>query len=151
MTPAALSVRELTAADAPAEAARTAHSCAARLGADAGGSFTLGAFEGERLVGAVTGDHDPRAKVCHIGHVTGMMVHGDVQGRGVGRLLIERLMERATAGEELYQLARNASAGNDVALRLNGRAEFVHDGTLPRALRVGGRFLDKRHMPLKLR
>jgi RimJ/RimL family protein N-acetyltransferase len=142
---------EAFTSDAAAEAQRTARSYAARLGNDDTRAFTLGAFRGDRLVGAVTCDHDARVKVQHIGHVTGMMVHADEQGRGVGRALIDALIERAGADDELHQLTLNVTAGNDVAERLYERSGFVRYGTLPRAIRVGGRFFDKHHMVLNLR
>ena len=78
---------EAFTSDAAAEAQRTARSYAARLGNDDTRAFTLGAFRGDRLVGAVTCNHDARIKVQHIGHVTGMMVHADEQGRGVGAVV----------------------------------------------------------------
>ena len=137
--------------DAATEAQRAAHSYAARLGADADGTFTLGAFRGDRLVGAVTCERDARTKVRHIGHITGMMVYTDEQGRGVGRALIHALIERAGADAELHQLTLNVTAGNAVAERLYERAGFVRYGTLPRAIHVGGRFLDKHHMLLALK
>jgi RimJ/RimL family protein N-acetyltransferase len=137
--------------DAPTEAQRTAGSYAARLGADDAGTFTLGAFRGDRLVGAVTCERDPRTKVRHAGHVTGMMVLRDEQNRGVGRALLDALIERAAADAELQQLTLSVTAGNDAALRLYERAGFERYGTLPRAIRVGGRFLDKHHLLLKLK
>jgi ribosomal protein S18 acetylase RimI-like enzyme len=137
--------------DAATEAQRTAHSYAARLGNDTTRAFTLGAFRGDRLVGAVTCDHDARVKVQHIGHVTGMMVHTDEQGRGTGRALIDALIVRASADGELHQLTLNVTAGNDVAERLYERSGFVRYGTLPRAIRVGGKFFDKHHMLLNLK
>jgi RimJ/RimL family protein N-acetyltransferase len=137
--------------DAVAEALRTAQSYAARLGGDSDGAFTLGAFRGDRLVGAVTCDRDARSKVRHIGHVTGMMVHVDEQGRGIGRTLLDALIERATADPELHQLTLNVTAGNAVAERLYERSGFVRYGTLPRAIRVGGVFHDKHHMLLSLK
>lgn len=137
--------------DAATEAQRTAQSYAARLGNDNTRAFTLGAFRGDRLVGAVTCDHDARIKVQHIGHVTGMMVHVDEQGRGVGRALIDALIERASADAELHQLTLNVTAGNAVAERLYERSGFVRYGTLPRAIRVGGKFFDKHHMLLNLK
>jgi RimJ/RimL family protein N-acetyltransferase len=137
--------------DAAAEALRTAQSYAARLGADDAGSFTLGAWRGDRLIGAVTCERDPRVKVRHTGHVTAMMVHADEQQRGVGRTLLDALIERAAADAELHQLTLNVTAGNALALRLYERAGFVRYGTLPRAIRVGGRFLDKHHLLLNLK
>lgn len=142
---------EAFTSDAVAEAQRTAQSYAARLGAGSDGTFTLGAFRGDRLVGAVTCDRDPRSKVRHMGHVTGMMVQREEQGRGVGRALMDALIERAAADPELHQLTLNVTAGNDVAERLYARAGFIRYGTLPRAIRIGGRFLDKHHMILQLK
>jgi len=146
---------EAFTSDAPTEARRTAQSYAARIGRSANGgngeSFTLGAFRGDRLVGAISCERDPRTKVRHIGHVIGTMVHADEQGRGVGRALLDGLIARAAADAELHQLTLTVTAGNAVAERLYARAGFVPFGTQPRAIRVGGRFLDKHHLLLNLR
>lgn len=142
---------DMFTSDAATEAKRTAQSYAARLGGDNTQAFTLAAFRGDRLVGAVTCEHDARVKVQHIGHVTGMMVHNEEQGRGVGRALIASLIERASADAGLHQLTLNVTAGNDVAERLYERSGFVRYGTLPRAIRVGGAFFDKHHMVLNLK
>jgi len=152
---------EAFTSDAPTEARRTAQSYAARIGRGANGgnggnagngeSFTLGAFRGDRLVGAISCERDPRSKVRHIGHVVGTMVHAEEQGRGVGRALLDALIARASADAELHQLTLTVTAGNAVAERLYARAGFVPFGTQPRAIRVGGRFLDKHHLLLNLR
>jgi ribosomal protein S18 acetylase RimI-like enzyme len=85
---------EAFTSDAATEAQRSAASYAQRLGVggDNGGSFTLGAFSGDRLVGAVTCERDPRSKVRHIGHVVGMMVHADAQQRGVGAAMLDAVI-----------------------------------------------------------
>jgi RimJ/RimL family protein N-acetyltransferase len=138
--------------DAPTEAKRSAQSYASRLGGgDTSGGFTLGAFRGDRLVGAVALERDPRIKVRHIGHVIGTMVQADEIGRGVGRALMDALIARASADTELQQLTLTVTAGNAAAERLYARAGFVVFGTQPRAIRVGERFLDKQHMVLHLR
>jgi RimJ/RimL family protein N-acetyltransferase len=144
---------EAFTSDAVTEARRSAASYAQRLGlgGDDGGSFTLGAFSGDRLVGAVTCERDPRSKVRHIGHVVGMMVHADVQQRGVGAAMLDALIERAAADQDLHQLTLTVTVGNAAAERLYARAGFVSYGTLPRAIRVGGRFFDKHHMVLNLK
>ena len=142
---------EAFTSDAPTEALRAAASYAGRLGGDGSDSFTLGAFRGDQLVGAITCERDPRSKVRHIGHLVGTMVHADEMRRGVGGALLDALIARAAADDELQQLTLTVTAGNDAAERLYARAGFVHYGTLPRAIRVGGRFLDKHHMVLNLR
>ncbi|HVK31558.1 MAG TPA: GNAT family protein [Burkholderiaceae bacterium] len=143
---------EAFTSDAATEATRSALSYASRLGrGDAGESFTLGAFRGDRLVGAISCERDPRSKVRHVGHVIGTMVQAQEQGRGVGKALLDALITRASADDELHQLTLTVTAGNGAAERLYARAGFVHFGTLPRAIQVKGRFLDKHHLMLSLR
>jgi RimJ/RimL family protein N-acetyltransferase len=142
---------EAFTSDAATEAMRTTQSYAARLGSDTTRAFTLGAFRGDRLVGAATCDHDARIKVRHIGHIIGMMVHTDEQGRGVGRALLDALIARAGANPELHQLTLDVTAGNAAAEGLYERSGFTRYGTLLRAIRFNGRFFDKHNMVLNLK
>jgi RimJ/RimL family protein N-acetyltransferase len=142
---------EAFTSDAVTEAQRSAQSYAARLGSNDAGGFTLGAFRGDALVGAVTLERDARVKVRHVGHVIGTMVHADEIGRGVGRALMGALIERASADDELESLTLTVTAGNAAAERLYARVGFTVFGTLPRAIRVGGRFFAKQHMVLSLK
>jgi RimJ/RimL family protein N-acetyltransferase len=142
---------EAFTSDAAVEALRTAQSYAARLGNDNTRGFTLGAFRVDRLVGAVTCDHDTRIKVQHIGHIIGMMVYDEEQGRGTGHALLDALIARASTDAELHLLTLNVTVGNTAAERLYERSGFVRYGTLPRAIRVGGQFFDKHHMLLNLK
>jgi RimJ/RimL family protein N-acetyltransferase len=137
--------------DAATEALRNAQSYAARLGAGGDGGFTLGAFRGDLLVGAITLERDARSKVRHVGHIVGTMVHASELRRGVGGALLDGLIARAGADDGLHQLTLTVTAGNEAAERLYARAGFVRYGTLPRAIRVGGRFLDKHHLVLSLK
>ena len=102
-------------------------------------------------MGAITLERDPRSKVRHVGHVIGTMVHADQIGRGVGRALLEALMARANADDELQQLTLTVTAGNAAAERLYARAGFTEFGIQARAIRVGTRYLAKRHMLLQLK
>jgi RimJ/RimL family protein N-acetyltransferase len=142
---------EAFTSDAATEAQRTAASYAGRLGGGSDGSFTLGAFRGDALVGAISLERDPRSKVRHLGHIIGTMVQANELRRGVGGALLDVLIARAVADDELQQLTLTVTAGNDAAERLYARAGFMRYGTLQRAIRVGGRFLDKHHMVLALR
>ena len=143
---------EAFTSDAATEALRTAQSYRARLGADSSpGGFTLGAWRGERLVGAITCERDARSKVRHIGHIVGTMVASDAQTQGVGRALLQALLSRASADPEVEQLTLSVTSSNRVAVRLYESAGFTRYGTLPRATRVGSRFLDKDLMLLNLR
>jgi RimJ/RimL family protein N-acetyltransferase len=142
---------EAFTSDAATEAQRTAQSYRARLGGEPAGDFTLGAWRGDRLVGAISCERDPRSKVRHIGHIVGTMVASDQQSQGVGRALLDALIARASADPELHQLTLTVTASNRAAVRLYEGAGFSRYGTLPRAIRVAGRFFDKDLMLLNLR
>ena len=142
---------EAFTSDAATEAQRNAESYRARLGSNPEGNYTLGAWRGDRLVGAISCERDARSKVRHIGHIIGTMVMKDEQGQGVGRALLDALIARASADGEVQQLTLSVTAGNAVAERLYERSGFVRYGTLPRAIRVGDRFVDKHYMLLKLK
>jgi len=142
---------EAFTSDAETEARRDPHSYLARLGADASGGFTLGAWLGERLVGAISCERDPRRKVRHMGHIVGTMVAADQQGQGIGRGLLEALLQRARADDELQLLTLSVTAVNAAAVRLYQSAGFTRYGTLPRAIRVADRYLDKDLMLKALR
>jgi len=142
---------EAFTSDAATESQRTAQSYRARLGNSVEGGFTLGAWRGDRLVGAITCERDARSKVRHIGHITGTMVASDHQGQGVGQALLDALIARASADNDIIQLTLTVTAGNRAAVRLYERAGFTRYGTLPRAIRVAGRYFDKDQMVLNLK
>jgi RimJ/RimL family protein N-acetyltransferase len=142
---------EAFTSDAATEAKRGADSYFARLGAGADGGFTLGAWRGDRLVGAISCERDLRRKVRHLGHVVGTMVALDEQRKGIGGELLRALIERASADDELRLLTLTVTASNLGAVRLYERAGFTRYGTLPRAIRIAGRFLDKDLMLKDLR
>lgn len=140
--------------DAATELARSADSYRVRLGPGGSGPclFTLTAWYGAGLVGAVTCERESRAKVRHTAHLVGMMVADDMQGQGLGRALLYgalRLLERE---EGLEQVTLTVSSDNAAAVALYTSMGFVRYGRLPRALKLAsGRYLDKDLMRLELR
>ena len=131
---------------------RSHESYLSRLGLDRpeGGEFTLGAWQGERLVGAVSCERDPRPKVLHIGHVIGMMVRSDAQGLGVGGALLDACLAEARAARGLVMLTLSVTAGNASAVHLYERAGFKRYGQLERAICVAGVYHAKDQMTLSL-
>lgn len=135
-----------------AEPDRPPESYVSRLGHDRpeGGEFTLGAWLGGRLVGAVSCERERRAKVRHIGHVTGMMVRTEAQGSGIGRGLIESCIAEARAAHDVVLLTLTVTAGNTAAQHLYETAGFVVYGRLERAIRLEGVYHAKVQMTLQL-
>ena len=104
---------------------------------DDGWPFTLTAWRGEQLCGAITCERDARIKVRHIGNVVGMMVHPSVRRRGVGRTLLEACIALARRRRGTAMLTLSVTSDNEAALRLYEGAGFVRYGRLERALRIG--------------
>lgn len=143
---------EAFTSDAATERSKLPGAFLGRLGLDRrdGGHFTLGAWHGDALVGAISAERDERVKVRHIVHIVGMMVRSEARGAGVGRRLLDECLAlaREASGVELVTLS--VTAGNAAAERLYARAGFVVYGTLRGAIKVDGRALDKNLMSLSL-
>jgi ribosomal protein S18 acetylase RimI-like enzyme len=124
-----------------------------RLGLDRRerGQFVLGAWRGERLVGAIGCERDRRRKGRHVGHVVGMMVRPEARRRGVGRQLLQGLIGECRQIGGIEMLILTVTAGNQAAVRLYEGSGFVVYGNLPRAIRLDdGQYHDKLHMVLAL-
>jgi ribosomal protein S18 acetylase RimI-like enzyme len=143
---------EAFTSDAETEAARPAASYLARLGDGVAGSgrYTLGAWLGERLCGAITCERDERIKVRHIGHVVGMMVRADTRGRGLGRALLAACIAHARRVPGIELLTLSVTSSNAAAVALYRAAGFERYGRLPRAIKLGDRYHDKDLMVLVL-
>ena len=121
-----------------------------RAQAAAGGSFTLGAFEGT-LIGVVTVLRGEGTKERHRATVVGMYVAREARGRGVGRALLEEARARAARIDGVEQLHLALVTTNEAARRLYRALGFVPYGVEPRALKFGERYWDEELMVLRLR
>lgn len=140
--------------DAEAERVREAASYKVRLHPQAGGKslFTLGAWDGDRLVGALTCEHENRKKVLHIAHLIGMMVDDAYRGRGIGKRLLQQALALLRREPRLETVTLSVTAGNQSAIAVYRGAGFTRYGHLPRAIRLSdGRYYAKDLMSLDLR
>jgi len=143
---------EAFTSDALTERHRRADDYVARLGLERpeGGHLMLGAWRDDELLGAVGLERDARVKVRHIGHIVSMMVRESVRGRGIGRALLDALIEAAREPAGLEMLTLTVTEVNASAVRLYERSGFARFGTLRKAIKVGDRYHDKVHMVLYL-
>lgn len=145
---------EAFTSDAETERSRTAESYRNRLGMAAGGNnlFTLTAWLGEQMVGAISAEFDPRAKVRHIAHIVGMMVSPELQGMGLGRALLMQALEMLEAEPVLEQVTLSVSASNAAGVALYERCGFRRYGRLEQAIKLqDGRYVTKDLMCRPLR
>lgn len=109
-----------------------------------GKSITFGAFRGAQLVGTAGLVLSDRQKEAHKGTLVGMYVCPDARRTGVGRRLVETILESAKGRLEQVQLA--VVSNNTSALRLYERLGFVQYGLERRALKLADRYFDEIRM-----
>ena len=108
-----------------------------------------GAWDGDRLVGMVGLEREPRAKGHHKAHVAGMYVASESAGAGAGRRVLEALVQGAKS-EGITLLVLTVTEGNDRAKRLYESFGFRSFGVEPKAINVDGHFYGKTHMYMEL-
>jgi RimJ/RimL family protein N-acetyltransferase len=101
---------------------------------------------GATLVGAVGLSFEKREKARHKATLFGMAVADAAQGRGLGRQLVDMVLDhaRARAGVSVVQLT--VTEGNHAAEALYRRCGFVPFGVEPMAVKVGDAYVNKVHM-----
>ncbi|MFT7285993.1 MAG: GNAT superfamily N-acetyltransferase [Halieaceae bacterium] len=113
-------------------------------------SFTLGAFDGEALIGILSLDRDTRIKLCHKAFISRMFVKPGCAGKGVGRLLLREAVRQAGDVVELRQLYLTVLDTNNLAKSLylsEGFEKFSHE---PQAVFIEGHYVDECQMMLIL-
>jgi ribosomal protein S18 acetylase RimI-like enzyme len=106
-----------------------------------GGSASFGAFYGSELVGIAGLLICEGQKEAHKGLLVGMYVRPNARKHGVGRRLVETIVEFARQRVELIQLS--VVSENEQARRLYKRLGFLEYGIEKKALKQDGRYYDE--------
>ncbi len=114
----------------------------ARLAPDSG-RIVFGAFDGDQLVGIVGLARETALKIRHKAFVYAMYVAESHRGRGIGRRLMERVMECAATLDGVLRMTISVTAGNAEALGLYESLGFVEFGREPDSMIVDSRFYDE--------
>ena len=122
-----------------------------RLGFEAKEAFVVGAFEDRRLQGCAGFYRDKGLKTRHKGRIWGVYVTAEKRGAGVGKKLLQMLLERGSALDGIQQILLSVAATQAAALRLYRSVGFTSFGCEPRALKIGERFIDEEYMVLRVR
>lgn len=111
----------------------------------------VGAFDGTgTLVGIAGLTVGGRVQERHKATLFGMAVAPHVGRRGIGRTLVERILQLAAQVDGLLQVGLTVSEGNLPAQRLYQRCGFRVWGHEPRAVLVDGHPVAKLHMVCRL-
>ena len=116
-------------------------------------NFTLGAFRMRRSCWEWSGSTGRRGeKEEHRGHIWGMYVRSDEQGKGFGKALLADAV--SNDAEVTYRTWNRLSSASSLATgqarNLYASLGFASCGIDPRALYVGGEYLDEERMVLIL-
>ena len=114
------------------------------------GSTFWGAFVDGRLQGIVGLTREQRMKKSHSADVIAMYVAPESGRRGVGRALLQAVIDHARSIAGLEQLVLTVTRSNHAAAELYRTTGFVTFGVEPRAIKVAGEYFDKEHMILFL-
>ena len=105
--------------------------------------FRLGAFDARgELVGTVRLIPRSGPKLAHSGDVVFLYVRRDRQREGIGRALLERLIEEAARIDGLEQLELSVSSDSAAARRLYEQVGFEVSGVLRRQIRIDDTYHD---------
>ena len=115
------------------------------------GSFLLGAFDGENLVGIARLDREAQAKERHKAHVRRVYVTASHRGRGIAKALLAAIVSKVKDDPTLEQLLLCVGTFNQGARAVYVTMGFVSFGIEPRALKAGDEYIDEEHMVLRLR
>ncbi|WP_414473795.1 N-acetyltransferase family protein [Microvirga sp. M2] len=106
-----------------------------------GPNAIFGAFAEGRLVGMAGFAVHERAKASHKGVMWGVYVQADRRGQGLGRRLVQQVIDHAT--RHVIMLEAAVGLTNDNARRTYRALGFRPYGIERKALRVGGVFYDE--------
>jgi RimJ/RimL family protein N-acetyltransferase len=119
----------------------------ARLSADPeSGDAVFGAFRDGRLAGVAGVSFETREKARHKSTLFGMYVPVRFRGSGLGRGLVDAVLEHAKARGGVKVVQLTVTHGNASAQSLYERCGFVQFGLEPMAVAVGADYVSKVHM-----
>jgi RimJ/RimL family protein N-acetyltransferase len=104
-------------------------------------SLAVVATVGDTIVASLTFDGGRRPRLRHAGEF-GISVAGEYAGLGIGRALIEHMLEWAERGGVIRKINLKVRADNAGAIRLYERMGWVHEGRTTRDTLIDGRFND---------
>jgi len=132
--------------------AMSLESTARRLGGGPEGpNFVLGALVDGHLVGMAGFYQEEGTKNRHKGRIWGVYVTEAWRGKGIARVLLSEIIERARAKLELEQVLLAVAAGQHSAKHLYESLGFEVYGREPRAIKLGNNYIDEELMLQRLR
>lgn len=132
------------------EVIKTIEQFRARIPVD-NNNFILGCFEDKYLIGIVAFNQESRIKLRHKAYISSMYVKQEYRAKGIGKLLLNKLIERAKAINEVEILLLDIVKSNILAKALYLSLGFQIYGTEKRAYKFNTQYFDLEFMCLQIK
>ncbi len=104
-------------------------------------AYALIAECGDNVIGFLSAEPGRRRKINHVVEI-GMSVREDWRGKGVGKALMEYVIQWAESRESISKITLNVFSENEAALKLYSGVGFVEEGRLKDQIHLDGEFQD---------
>jgi len=113
--------------------------------------FILACFDGDRIIGTAAFRRQDALKECHRGWIWSVYVRSEGRGKGIGRQLMQQLIDEARRIEGLEMLTLTVSVTQTSARTLYTSLGFVTTGLMLHGYKLpDGRYVDEEEMMLWL-
>jgi RimJ/RimL family protein N-acetyltransferase len=121
-----------------------------RLTADPDDYFFIGVFTDGKLAGMAGLIRELGEKERHKAIAVGVYLSKELRGKGIGRAMLQALLDRAAKIEGLEQIVLKVSSTQDAAVATYRSLGFTTFGYEVRALCIDGQYVDEEYMVLQL-
>ncbi|MDF5721265.1 MAG: GNAT family N-acetyltransferase [Rhizonema sp. PD37] len=113
-------------------------------------NFILGGYEGKELIGIVAFHQELRIKLRHKAYIRSMYVKQEKRGKGIGKLLLNELIEKAKTINEIEILLLDVVTTNSSAKQLYLSCGFKIYGIEKMAYKFDNQYFDMELMSLQI-
>jgi RimJ/RimL family protein N-acetyltransferase len=117
-----------------------------RLTADPSAYFFIGVFADDKLAGMAGFIRESGEKEHHKGIAVGVFLSKVLRGKGIGRSMLQALLDRAVEIEGLEQIVLKVATTQSAAIATYQSLGFTSFGREVRALYVDGQYIDEEYM-----
>ncbi len=121
-----------------------------RLTADPANNFVFGVFADDKLLGTAGFARETQPKSRHKGRIWGVYLNAELRGQGIGRKMLQVLLERAAKIDGLEHIILSVTTSQAAAIATYRSLGFTSFGVEPKALKIGDRYIDELYLVLHL-
>ena len=121
-----------------------------RLTADPANNFVFGVFADGKLRGTAGFVRETQPKSRHKGRIWGVYLGAELRGQGIGRRMLQTVLDRAAKIEGLEQIILSVTTTQSAAIATYRSLGFTSFGVEPKALKTGDCYVDEEYMILPL-